>query len=196
VLLAQEAKELGFVVDDMMVVERVKEMGISEENLDEWKVTNGYSDESFKRALILAISSAWMRDKIISEVPSTAEQVHAKQILLHDSSQADAVYAQLLAGIDFDSLAVEYDPVNGGDLGWFPRGYLIVSELDETAFSLEPGSISEIIETPLGYHIIMVIERDLQYPLNANTRRAVQLQVLAEWLEAKRSLSDIEVLVR
>lgn len=47
---------------------------------------------------------------------------------------------------------------NGGDLGWAKRG-AYVPEFEATAFSLEPGEISEIIETKFGYHLLELLER-------------------------------------
>jgi len=195
VLLAQAAYEDGFIVDEALIQERIQKLGLSTQALSEWKTDHGYTDESFHRAMTLAIASAWMRDTIIAGVPNEAEQVHARQILLYNSSEAEAVLAQLEAGIDFGVLADEYDPVTKGDLGWFPRGYLTVTELDDNLFSLEPGAFSGIIQSPLGYHIVQVIEHDPIHPLTANTHRVVKLQAIAEWLENQRNLGEIVILV-
>ena len=195
VLLAQAAQEDGFIVDEALIQERIQKLGLSTQALEEWKTYNGYTDESFHRAMTLAIASAWMRDTIIAGVPNEAEQVHARQILLYNSREAEAVLAQLEAGIDFGVLAEEYDPLTKGDLGWFPRGYLTVTELDDQLFLLEPGAISGIIKSPLGYHIVQVTEYNPIHPLTANTHRVVKLQAITEWLEDQRNLGEIVILV-
>ena len=46
----------------------------------------------------------------------------------------------------------------GGDLGWVNRGQL-VSPLSETVFGLEPGGISEVIQTRFGFHVASISER-------------------------------------
>ena len=195
VLLAQAADEEGLIVDETMIHERIQKLGISPQALEEWKTEYGYTDESFHRAITLAIASAWMRDTIIAGVPNEVEQVHARQILLYNSIEAETVLTLLEAGTDFETLAEEYDPLTKGDLGWFPRGYLTVNELDDPLFSLEPGTYSGIIQSPLGYHIVQVIERNPIHPLTANTRRFVQLQAMTAWLENQRKIGEIVILV-
>jgi len=191
VLLAQAARESGFIVDDFMLQERIQELSLSEGALKTWITENGYSDDSFQRFLARAIAAAWMRDQLIAEVPDTAEQVHARQVLLYNLTEAEAVYAQLQAGTEFGTLTAEYEPVTKGELGWFPRGYLTVPELDDVLFSLEPGAYSPIIRTALGYHIVQVLEREPDHTLTADSLRVVQLQALKQWLETRRNQSEI-----
>ena len=79
-----------------------------------------------------------MKQQILAEAGTTAEQVHARQILVTSQEEADAVMAQLAAGASFDDLAYEYDELTGGELGWFPRGYLLQPAVEDAAFS--PGT--------------------------------------------------------
>jgi len=43
--------------------------------------------------------------------------------------------------------------LEGGYLGKLPRGQLF-PELEEVAFCLQPGEVSDIVQSPLGYHIL------------------------------------------
>lgn len=97
----------------------------------------------------------------------TEEEVQARHILLRGEGaveRAKALREQLLQpGADFAAFAEKHseDPgsaVRGGDLGFFARGRM-VGAFDEAAFALEPGSLSEVIETEFGAHIIKVEAR-------------------------------------
>jgi peptidyl-prolyl cis-trans isomerase SurA len=75
--------------------------------------------------------------------------------------RAESILVQLRHGADFETMARRYsdDPGTkdrGGDLGWFRRGQGMVQAFERVAFSLRPGQVSGIVETPFGYHIIKV----------------------------------------
>lgn len=196
-LLAQAAVESGFLVDDQLVQQRfdelVKNLG-SRNALDSWLQTNGYDELSFKKDLQRAIAAAWMRDQITNRVPQEMEQVHARQILLYNSESANKTLEQLRNGVDFAKLAAEYDPITYGDLGWFPRGYLLDEKLEEVIFNLPPGSYSDIIQTSAGFHIVQVIERDGQRPLDAAIRLSLQEKALQDWIAERRLDSQIQII--
>ena len=171
--------------------DHINQVGIAEQDLQNWIIQYGYTEESFRRAMSWSIAAAWMRDQIVMAIPTTADQVHARQILLYNSNEADQVYAQLETGTDFETLAAKYEPVTSGDLGWFPRGYLTVPELDDVVFSLEPGQYSSIIQTSLGYHIVQVIERQADVTLSPGAYRVLQTQAIQKWLDDYRVQSEI-----
>ena len=75
-------------------------------------------------------------------------------------AEADSALAELRRGADFATVArrVSDDPgtrEEGGDLGWFRRGRM-VAEFEAAAFRLRPGQISDVVESPFGFHIIQV----------------------------------------
>jgi peptidyl-prolyl cis-trans isomerase C len=198
VLLAQAATEEGLVVDETTFEDRLEQLKTNiggSQVLSDWMEAYGYDEDSFHRTLERSIASARMRDKIITSIPQTAEQVHARQILLLTAQEANEVLIQLQAGDDFDNLAFEYDPITRGDLDWFPRGYLPDPQLDEAAFSLEINEYSPVIETPAGFHILVIVEHDPQRFLEPDALLMLQIQALGEWLAERRSKSDIEILM-
>jgi peptidyl-prolyl cis-trans isomerase D len=103
------------------------------------------------------------------------EEVRARHILVKTPTgggdeakatarkEADDLLAQVRAGGDFAALAKQHsaDPgsaAKGGDLGFFPRGRMTPA-FENAAFALDPGQLSEVVETPFGFHIIKVEER-------------------------------------
>lgn len=122
-----------------------------------------YSDEELDRY--------WRRNLDLFE---TKEQVKAAHILLRVAEDADEetrnkrrelaveLLKQLREGADFAQLAKTYSDDKGtaragGDLGFFGRG-IMVSSFEDAAFKLQPGQLSNVVETPFGYHIIKVEE--------------------------------------
>lgn len=78
-------------------------------------------------------------------------------------AKAEDVLKRARGGEDFAALAKEFstDPgskAEGGELGWFGRGKM-VKAFEDAAFSLQPGQISDVIESDFGFHIIQVEER-------------------------------------
>lgn len=81
--------------------------------------------------------------------------------------RAEEIREKLLNGADFAKLAEEYSDdkgsaVKGGDLGYFKRR-MMVKEFDETAFDLNVGEISPVVQTRFGFHIIQVTDKK-KYP--------------------------------
>lgn len=192
-LLEQGAQSQGYQVSPETLQERMAELDSEEQPLKEWLALYGYTEENFQKSLERSLAAAWMRDRIIHQVPEEMEQIHAQQILLYEKNQAEMVLEELESGTDFARLAEQYDPQTLGNLGWFPRGYLTIPALDEILFNLEPGEISDIIETDIGYHIIKVIDKDDDRPLAPDVRRSLQTQALHDWLERQWNLSKISI---
>ncbi len=75
----------------------------------------------------------------------------------------DALKARIQAGEDFAAVAKEASDdtgskEQGGELGWFGRGQM-VEEFETLAFALEPGKLGDPIQTPFGWHILLIEER-------------------------------------
>ena len=193
-LLAQAARAAGFTLDEAGLQARMESLAAQvggAEGLSKWQSEHGYSEPAFRSALQRAAESAWMRDKILAEVPSTAEQVHVQQILLYNQDTAQRFLTQLDGGADFDELAFEADPITRGDLGWVPRGYLLEPKLEEAAFNLTLGEHSEVIATDVGFHILRILARDPERPLSPDAYLSLQELALQTWVNAQRQQAEI-----
>lgn len=193
-LLAQSARTNGFVLDDTGLQARIDALVSSlggADALSAWENAYGYSEQAFRSALKRAGEAAWMRDRIISNVPSTAEQVHVQQILLYNQETAQNFMLQLNGGADFNELALRADPLTRGDLGWVPRGYLLDKQIEEVAFGLDVGQYSDVITTDVGFHIVKALERDPAHPLSPDAYLALQEQALKNWIEEQKQFADV-----
>lgn len=193
VLLSQAAAEANFEVTESDLQSRidalVSQLG-GADALSQWQAAHGYDDASFRIALKRSVETAWMRDKIIADVPAEMEQIHLRQILTYNEADAQSALQQLTSGADFDELAAIYDPVTRGELGWVPQGYLLDAGADEAVFALQPGEISEIVATQAGFHIFKAVERG-EYPLSPDALLIMQESALQRWLTERRTESDI-----
>jgi len=193
-LLAQGASTYGYVLDDATLQSRIDSLTSQVGGggtLTTWESAHGYTDADFRSELRRQIAAAWMRDRVAASVPVTAEQVHVKQILLYNATDAQQVLADLQAGTAFADLAAQYDPVTKGDLGWFPRGYLPDPAIEKAAFTLQSGQYSAIIQDETGYHILYMVERDPAHQLSPDALLTLQTHALQDWLTQRRTESTI-----
>jgi hypothetical protein len=92
----------------------------------------------------------------------SGEEVHVRQILVHDEPTADDIVARLKKGEPFADLSRQYslapNAKKGGEIGFVSRGELPKMFEDEI-FALKPGSSSGVIRTENSFHIFQVDER-------------------------------------
>jgi len=191
VLTEQAAISVGVFISDAEVDAYMGEMIVEnggEEpfraKLEEW----GETYEDAWREVRTQLIGMAMTQRIIEDVPTTAEHVHARHILVDTSEEAERILAQLQAGADFAALAMAYSQdvstrESGGDLGFFPWGILVAPEVEEAAFALQPGQFSGVVTSSLGHHIIQVIERDPARSVGPENLRLLKDQAVQDWIE-------------
>ena len=118
------------------------------------------------------LMNQYAKDKLVDRIKATDAEIddyiakHPELDPAKARSQAEDILKRVRAGEDFAKLAEQYssDPgskTKGGDLGWFGRGQM-VKPFEDAAFSLQPGQISDVVESDFGYHIIKVEERGMK----------------------------------
>jgi hypothetical protein len=92
----------------------------------------------------------------------SGEEVHVKQILVHDENVATEIEQKLHSGGSFEALSSQYslapNAKKGGEIGYVSRGELPKMFEDEI-FALKPGSVSGVIRTDSSFHIFKVEDR-------------------------------------
>ena len=104
-------------------------------------------------------------------VPETVSARHILRKVAPDADEetrktareaVEAAAARIAAGEDFATVAKEVSEdtsaASGGDLGKFERGRMVPS-FEEAAFALSAGQVSNVVESPFGYHLIQVYEK-------------------------------------
>jgi peptidyl-prolyl cis-trans isomerase D len=155
---------------------RLEEVRIAFVALDDSRFTEEVEVTDEQAAEFLADREEEARDLYHqrSETYDLPEQVRARHILLKlapDASdeqvaeveaRARGVLERLRAEVDFAEIATEISDDtaskdNGGDLGFFRRGQM-VKPFEDAAFSLEPGTLSDLVRSDFGIHILRVEE--------------------------------------
>jgi parvulin-like peptidyl-prolyl isomerase len=205
-LIGQAAEENGVVVTTVMVAQRVEELKESaggEDNFSAWLEANQWTEEEFHLALRTEMITEQMVDLITADVPFTAEQVHARYIQVDDADLAQTLLDQVVSGADFGDLAWQHslDRITGedaGDLGFFARGSLLVPEVEDAAFALQPGEVSAVVAAPradgsgTAYYLVQLIERDPQKEITANLRSILLQEKFENWLAEQWNRAEID----
>lgn len=199
VLVMQDAAKQGISVSDAEVDAEIQK-GIStaggQAKFEEQLKREGQTLEDARNTVRTQLLYQKMLAKVAGNLQAT-EQVHARHILVNSSAVALALLEQIRGGADFGQLAQQASldtttRSNGGDLGWFPRGKLVAKELEDAAFALQPGQVSEVIQSALGYHIVQTLERDPARKLEGNDLVDAQRLAAENWLNGLRAQAKVQ----
>ena len=154
-----------------------------------------------------------LTDKRGNESPVIIQQTHARHILIRLNevvSEAEAkqrlvkLKERVENGTSFTELArlqsEDASASRGGDLGWLSPGDT-VPEFERAMDSLEPGKVSDPVQSPFGYHLIQVVERRTE-DMSKERQRVLARQSIRtrkadeayqEWVRQQRDRAYIEV---
>jgi len=179
-------------LDDLIVDELFYEEAIRK-GLAKDKETKAVINEAKKKILVAKLVQVEVEDKIRvnedamrsyydehKEQFMTPVRWRASHILVPTEEEAKTILADLAQGRSFEDLAKEKSQdgtaSRGGDIGYFAKGHLI-PEFETACLQLGIGSVSDIVKTKFGYHIIKLTDR-------------VESQV-EDFEAVKRSIKDI-----
>jgi parvulin-like peptidyl-prolyl isomerase len=200
VLIRQAAAKEGVAISEeeleSATQEIVEEAG-GRASFEEWLQISDLTSEDFEKELRFQLLFQAIFERVTASVPTTAEQVHARHILVDTEGEAQAILTRLQAGEDFVALARQLSQDEntkeaGGDLDFFPRGLLISPEIEEAAFALSPGQISGVVRSQFGYHVVQVLEKVPDRPLPPELLNALQEQAFARWMQEQWDSATIE----
>jgi len=148
------------------------------ENSENYQVTRA------QVAHILLRTRKTMDESEIGAVRTRAQEIQSK-------ATSDGNFAELAKAHSEDKISA----AKGGDLGWLNEG-AVAPEFSKVAFTLKEGEVSQVIQTPFGFHIIKSIaapqtvqksfesvKGDIRYQLKSEAKKA----------ELERLLSTVEI---
>lgn len=181
-LANQKAAELNISVSQEEVDARYEEIHqVYGERLLQYLEEEGMTVEEFKAELkremiVSKVMEHFTSDVTVSrdeavkyyvenadEFKTMPDMVKASHILVPTKEEAEEILKKYKEGADFADLAVEFslDTIsaqNGGDLGFFGKGDM-VEPFEDAAFSMEPGDVSQPVQTRFGFHIIKLEDK-------------------------------------
>ncbi|MCS6871035.1 MAG: peptidylprolyl isomerase [Anaerolineae bacterium] len=200
VLIEQAAAIQGIQVSEAELdaeIAIIIEIAGSRENWEAQLKADRLSEAEYRANLRAALITQRMRDIVTATACKNVEQVRARHILVPDEQKALALRAELENGADFAMLAALHslDVTTrqiGGDLGWFARGQLLQEEIEVAAFSLPINALSAPIKTELGYHILQVLERSKERPVDEEMCYRLTESTFERWIRELISRAKIE----
>lgn len=195
-LIENEAKKRGLTItkDDISqaVSRKMDEYGSEQYLKDNMQKLYGWSIQDFE-------------DKIVK--PDMYRQALAQSVRESDPSQKeakdkiDAALRELDSGADFADVATKYSDgesaKSGGELGWFNKTEML-PEIASVVFNLEKGDRSQVIESSLGYHIVLVEDKKTVDGTDSLRLRQVFVRTdsFSSWLTEYLKKFDIHILSR
>lgn len=121
------------------------------------------------------------------------------------NADAEMIRKRVVDGESFDMLAAQFSQgpsaATGGDVGFLDKGTML-PEVDDRAFRLSKDEISEVIVSPVGFHIIKVLDRRgagikpidvVREEIKAKLEEEKMEKKYEEWIVDLRKKSHIEI---
>ncbi len=130
--------------------------------------------------------------------PDDRAALRAKMAPILEQARGGSDFAELARIHSEDSTAAA-----GGDVGFFHRGQMVPA-FEAVAFALQPGEISDVVETPFGLHILRLEERkparllpldEVRDQLREHVREERQEQAVTEEHTRLRAAADVKILI-
>jgi peptidyl-prolyl cis-trans isomerase C len=202
-----QERVLNHLIHEELLVEKAKKEGWDQKPAFEQAV------ESFRRKYLSqmvldeAIASRLSTNAIRKyydkhQEDFTSDMIHVQHILVKTEAEASDMVEQLKKpGADFKVLAEKFSQdafskTNGGDLGMLPRSFLD-REFAKVAFRSSVGKIVGPVQTPLGFHVLKVLEKKPGKLLpfedaQASARELLRQELLFHYLKELRKKATIE----
>lgn len=198
-LMQATAEKLG-IKQDTLAAEKIKllEQATSPEAMENWLAKNHMSAAAFEQFVGAEMQAQAVFNAITATVPTTAAQIHARCLHFSDENTAQTAQQQLIDSASFVTLATSYACTDeakqfGADLGWFPAGVgVLPPEIEQVAFTMQPGSTSDVLSAKDGFFILKVDARADNRPLTPEYHYQLRVNTFQNWLTQQYASAKIE----
>lgn len=211
---AQFKKDIENEVKIGKLIDDVKKVSISDGEAEKFYKANINSFKHPERVKASHILVAANKDEIRSLIMADVSNQNLTQSQIDEKVKADLAKKydkakKLLNEVKYDPtkfarVAKENsdDPgsaLRGGDLGYFTKEQM-VDEFSKVAFSTKPSTVSDIVVSPFGYHIILVTDRQeagtesfdkVKADIKSFLEQQEKVNVLQKHVENLRNSADI-----
>lgn len=177
-------EQLGYMIEDYLARQYLLKVVLATVTVPEDDVKKFYQDNLKEFTLP---ERAKVRHIFIEAPGNAASEARAKA-----RARAEEALQRLKKGEEFATVAREVSQdsetaAKGGDLGYLSPGGSNSPEFEKVALGLKPGEIGPVVETPFGYHIIKVDERQEKSPVRFEEVRDQIRKNLKTQLEQKKA---------
>lgn len=190
------AKKRGIVLMDSTVTteleSNVQQFGNKDNLMSDLARLYGWTIKDFEQKVVKpGMYSEKLAQVYADEMDTTAQQEKIKS--LHEKATSKKEDFAKVAKENSDGQSAQ----DGGDLGWSTKEQLIQPVADK-AFSMKVGEISEPIESPLGFHILKLVEKktDNEQEMVHLSQIFVKKTTFADWLKEKTKDYSVTIFLK
>ena len=195
-IIEKEAKEVGIVLTDEMISQEVdrKVVEYGSENYLKENMARlyGWSIEDFKENIV---KPDMYREKLAQNIRENNSDFREAR------EKISKAFADVSSKKDFSEVARKYSEGDsakeGGELGWFEFEQML-PEIAQAVGAMEKGDVSEIVESSLGYHIIMLEDKKNENEKNMFKVRQIFIRTknFGEWLAEQEKGASVHILLK
>jgi parvulin-like peptidyl-prolyl isomerase len=168
------------------------------DKFEAWLTTFKLTNQDINDILYRQLLTQKVRNWALKDTPTSAEYIRVWHILMASEADAKRLLARLQKGEDFETLAQANSlditsRGSGGDLGWVARdtGVILWSEVEEAAYKLPINQLSNVVRSPVGFHILRVTGREIR-ELTPDDFAKLQQGLMKDWMNKLKTSAKIE----
>jgi len=176
-------EKLSYLVDDFLAQEYLAKVVLADIKISEDEMKIYYKEHEKEFMLTETVKARHIFVQLPAKATAEDKAVARKK--------ADEILARLNKGEDFAKVALETSEdtdtaKNGGELGILTPGKTNSEEFEKAAFALKAGEISEVVQSPFGYHIIKADEKTEKRTATFDESKSYIEAVLKKELEQEK----------